>query len=93
MSEIDGPADGTYYLRPLGRRLLDKDKDEWGNWTHLVNGNSVPMIVSGGKVTLVQDDGKPHLALAGMPEVLEPAYVYSSQMTGILLNVSNLSRY
>ena len=44
-------------------------------------------------MTLVQDDGKPHLALAGMPEVLEPAYVYSSQMTGILLNVANLSRY
>lgn len=58
----------------------------------MVNGNSVPMIVSGGKVTLVQDDGKPHLALAGMPEVLEPAYAYSSQMTGILLNVANLSR-
>lgn len=93
LSEIDGPADGTYYLRPLGRRLLDKDKGEWGNWTHMVNGNSVPMIVSGGKVTLVQDDGKPHLALAGMPEVLEPAYAYSGQTTGILLNVANLSRY
>lgn len=93
LDEIDGPADGTYYLRPLGRRLLNAEKGQWGQWTYMINGNSVPMIVSGGEVSLVQADDKPHLALVGKPEVLEPAYVYSSQLAGIQLNVSNLSRY
>lgn len=93
LSEIDGPADGTYFLRPLGRRLLDAQKGEWGNWTYMINGNSVPMIVSDGKVTLVQADGKPHLSVVGMPEVVAPAYEYSSQLAGIQLNISNLSRY
>lgn len=65
MSEIDGPADGTYYLRPLGRRLLNNDENEWGNWTCMVNGNTVQMMVSGGKVTLIQSDDKPHLSLVG----------------------------
>lgn len=63
------------------------------DWWKMVNGNSVPMIVNRGEVTLVQADNKPHLLLAGKPEVLEPAYQYSSQLAGILLNVSNLSRY
>lgn len=93
LNEIDGLADGTYTLRPLGRRLLDADKGVWENWRQMVNGNSVPMIVNRGEVTLVQADNKPHLLLAGKPEVLEPAYQYSSQLAGILLNVSNLSRY
>ena len=92
LSEIDGPGDGTYYLRPLGRRRIDAATDKWGDWTTMVNGNSVPMVVDNGKVTLVQDDNKPHLLLAGKPEILEPAYEYSSQMTGIQLNISNLSR-
>lgn len=93
LSEIDGPANGTYYLRPLGRRLLNADKDEWGNWTYMINGNSVPMIVKDGKVTLVQADNKPHLSVVGMPEVFAPAYEYSSQLAGISLNIANLSRY
>ncbi len=93
LSEIDGPADGTYYLRPLGRCLIDASKNKWGNWAYMINGNSVPMIVKEGNVTLIQADNKPHLALVGQPEILEPAYEYSSQLTGILLNVSNLSRY
>ena len=93
LNEIDGLADGTYTLRPLGRRLLDADKGVWEDWRQMVNGNSVPMIVNRGEVTLVQADNKPHLLLAGKPEVLEPAYQYSSQLAGILLNVSNLSRY
>ena len=93
LSEIDGPADGTYYLRPLGRRLLNNDENEWGNWTCMVNGNTVQMMVSGGKVTLIQSDDKPHLSLVGKPDVLEPAYAYSSQLAGIQLNISNLSRY
>lgn len=59
----------------------------------MINGNSVPMIVSDGKVTLVQADGKPHLSVVGMPEVVAPAYEYSSQLAGIQLNISNLSRY
>lgn len=93
LSEIEGPANGTYYLRPLGRRLLNADKDEWGNWTYMINGNSVPMIVKDGKVTLVQADNKPHLSVVGMPEVFAPAYEYSSQLVGICLNIANLSRY
>ena len=93
LSEIDGPANGTYYLRPLGRRLLNADKDEWGNWTYMINGNSVPMIVKDGKVTLVLADDKPHLSVVGMPEVVAPAYEYSSQLAGISLNIANLSRY
>lgn len=93
LNELDGLSDGTYYLRPLGRRLLDADKGVWEDWRQMVNGNSVPMIVNRGEVTLVQADNKPHLSLVGQPEVLEPAYQYSSQLAGILLNVSNLSRY
>lgn len=93
LSEIEGPANGTYYLRPLGRRLLNADKDEWGNWTYMINGNSVPMIVKDGKVTLVLADNKPHLSVVGMPEVFAPAYEYSSQLAGICLNIANLSRY
>ena len=71
LNEIDGLADGTYTLRPLGRRLLDADKGVWEDWRQMVNGNSVPMIVNRGEVTLVQADNKPHLLLAGKPEVLE----------------------
>lgn len=93
LNEIDGLADGTYYLRPLGCRLLDADKGVWEDWKQMVNGNTVPMIVSQGEVTLLQADNKPHLSLVGLPEVLEPAYQYSSQLAGILLNISNLSRY
>lgn len=93
LSEIDGPADGTYYLRPLGRRLLNTANDEWGNWTYMVNGNSVPMIVENGNVTLVQADNKPHLSLVGMPEVMAPAYKYGSQLAGISVKIANLSRY
>lgn len=93
LSEIDAIADGTYYLRPLGRRLLNTDNEEWGNWTYMVNGNSVPMIVENGNVTLVQADDKPHLSVVGMPEVLAPAYKYGSQLAGIAVNIANLSRY
>ena len=92
LSEIDAIADGTYYLRPLGRRLLNTDNEEWGNWTYMVNGNSVPMIVENGNVTLVQADDKPHLSVVGMPEVLAPAYKYGSQLAGIAVNIANLSR-
>ena len=71
LNEIDGLADGTYTLRPLGRRLLDADKGVWEDWRQMVNGNTVPMIVNRGEVTLVQADNKPHLLLAGKPEVLD----------------------
>lgn len=93
LSEIDPLADGTYLLRPLGRRLLDADTEEWGEWTHMVNGNTVPMIVDNGNVSFVQADGKPHLSLVGMPEVLAPAYQYSSQLACISVKIANLSRY
>ena len=93
LGEIEGPSDGTYYLRPLGRRLLNKDTGEYGNWTLMVNGNTVPMVVNNGKVTLIQADNKPHLQLVGQPEVLAPAYEYSGELAGISLNIANLSRY
>ena len=93
LGEIEGPANGTYYLRPLGCRLLNKATGEYGNWTLMVNGNTVPMVVNNGKVTLIQADNKPHLQLVGKPEVLSPAYEYSSELAGISLNIANLSRY
>lgn len=93
LGEIEGPSDGTYYLRPLGRRLLNKATGEYGNWTLMVNGNTVPMVVNNGKVTLIQADNKPHLQLVGQPEVLAPAYEYSGELAGISLNIANLSRY
>ena len=35
LNEIDGLADGTYTLRPLGRRLLDADKGVWEDWRQM----------------------------------------------------------
>lgn len=92
LDEMDDIADGTYWLRPLGHRLLSSDPEVWENWREMVNANSVPMVVSDGNVTLLPTATAPELQLVGEPEILAPAYEGGSLLAGISLNIANPTR-
>lgn len=92
LDEMDDISDGTYWLRPLGHRLLSSDPEVWENWREMVNANSVPMVVSDGNVTLLPTATVPELKLVGEPEILAPAYEGGSLLAGISLNIANTTR-
>ncbi len=92
LDEMDDISNGTYWLRPLGHRLLSSDPEVWENWREMVNANSVPMVVSDGNVTLLPTATTPELKLVGEPEILAPAYEGGSLLAGISLNIANTTR-
>lgn len=94
MSDVKGIlTDGRYYLRPMSHRLLNKDTQEWEGWRFFLNGNSLWLTVSGNNVTLDAPDKYAHLTVDGQPELLAPAYQYSSELGAFSIRVKNSSAF
>ncbi len=92
-ADVEGPADGAYCLRPVGKRRTDKATNTFGNWTLVVNANSVPITVSDGIITVEQTAQKPSLRIVGKPEQLAQSCEYDSRNGAVAVNVENSSRF
>ena len=93
-SDVKGMlTDGRYYLRPMSHRLLNKDPQEWEGWRLFLNGNSLWLTVNGNNVTLDAPDKYAHLSIEGQPELLAPAYQYSSEFGAFTIRVKNTSAF
>ncbi len=92
-ADVEGPADGTYYLRPVGKRRTDISTNTFGNWTLAINANSVPLTVSNGKISVEQVSQTPSLRIVGKAEQLAQSCEYDSRLGAVAVNVENSSRF